>query len=324
MARHYLGPVASQEFFFIKREAFKRSPLCFYKDFHRLYKAPHSPHILQTRLKLEFKGQLTEQCELQPEPEEETSLALRLTHRCHLSGPQGSRLEQGVSVQRLGILGQKAEPAARPFYTKPKRAARISQVNRGSPAPPLGGPAPSGPVVWVVITTGSRRCPLGHRGSCGIRRHGRFGPCLAAQPLSGNCVENGSPFLCHSLRKMSSSLGGKSEPAKQSLKKPKLPEGRFDVPEGSHLEKEPLEICVILEQRFCFRKVNSASVQVTLGPWEPENSLQCSGGVGRKNPRGCYEFPDDVNPVTKEKGGPRGPEPTRYGDWERKGRCIDF
>ncbi|XP_061767055.1 succinate dehydrogenase assembly factor 4, mitochondrial [Nerophis ophidion] len=35
-------------------------------------------------------------------------------------------------------------------------------------------------------------------------------------------------------------------------------------------------------------------------------------------------FQDDVNPVTKEKGGPRGPEPTRYGDWERKGRCVDF
>lgn len=26
----------------------------------------------------------------------------------------------------------------------------------------------------------------------------------------------------------------------------------------------------------------------------------------------------------KEVGGPSGPEPTRYGDWERKGRCIDF
>lgn len=26
----------------------------------------------------------------------------------------------------------------------------------------------------------------------------------------------------------------------------------------------------------------------------------------------------------KEIGGPRGPEPTRYGDWEKKGRCIDF
>ena len=26
----------------------------------------------------------------------------------------------------------------------------------------------------------------------------------------------------------------------------------------------------------------------------------------------------------KEIGGPPGPEPTRYGDWEKKGRCIDF
>ena len=25
-----------------------------------------------------------------------------------------------------------------------------------------------------------------------------------------------------------------------------------------------------------------------------------------------------------ETGGPKGPEPTRYGDWERGGRCIDF
>lgn len=26
----------------------------------------------------------------------------------------------------------------------------------------------------------------------------------------------------------------------------------------------------------------------------------------------------------KEIGGPRGPEPTRYGDWERNGKCVDF
>lgn len=25
-----------------------------------------------------------------------------------------------------------------------------------------------------------------------------------------------------------------------------------------------------------------------------------------------------------EKGGPRGKEPTRFGDWERNGRCYDF
>jgi hypothetical protein len=29
-------------------------------------------------------------------------------------------------------------------------------------------------------------------------------------------------------------------------------------------------------------------------------------------------------PPAKEVGGPKGPEPTRYGDWERNGRCIDF
>lgn len=26
----------------------------------------------------------------------------------------------------------------------------------------------------------------------------------------------------------------------------------------------------------------------------------------------------------KEIGGPQGPEPTRFGDWERAGRCSDF
>ena len=30
------------------------------------------------------------------------------------------------------------------------------------------------------------------------------------------------------------------------------------------------------------------------------------------------------NPEIKEIGGPKGPEPTRFGDWERNGRCIDF
>ncbi|HTZ81023.1 MAG TPA: DUF1674 domain-containing protein [Stellaceae bacterium] len=31
---------------------------------------------------------------------------------------------------------------------------------------------------------------------------------------------------------------------------------------------------------------------------------------------------DPADPV--EIGGPSGPEPTRYGDWERNGRCTDF
>ncbi len=28
--------------------------------------------------------------------------------------------------------------------------------------------------------------------------------------------------------------------------------------------------------------------------------------------------------VSIERGGPAGPEPTRYGDWERKGIAVDF
>jgi hypothetical protein len=32
----------------------------------------------------------------------------------------------------------------------------------------------------------------------------------------------------------------------------------------------------------------------------------------------------DESVRSRELGGPAGLEPTRYGDWERKGRCIDF
>lgn len=43
------------------------------------------------------------------------------------------------------------------------------------------------------------------------------------------------------------------------------------------------------------------------------------------------EKPEAVKPAPPkpggkpiEHGGPKGPEPTRYGDWEKNGRCIDF
>lgn len=29
-------------------------------------------------------------------------------------------------------------------------------------------------------------------------------------------------------------------------------------------------------------------------------------------------------PMPVEKGGRKGPEPTRYGDWELNGKCVDF
>jgi len=33
-------------------------------------------------------------------------------------------------------------------------------------------------------------------------------------------------------------------------------------------------------------------------------------------------YEDKAKPV--EVGGQKGPEPTRYGDWEKAGRCSDF
>ena len=40
--------------------------------------------------------------------------------------------------------------------------------------------------------------------------------------------------------------------------------------------------------------------------------------------RSTEPVPIDDRAPPVEHGGPAGPEPTRYGDWERKGRCIDF
>ncbi len=41
------------------------------------------------------------------------------------------------------------------------------------------------------------------------------------------------------------------------------------------------------------------------------------GGAQPAERRGRDDKPREI-------GGPSGPEPTRYGDWEINGRCIDF
>jgi len=46
----------------------------------------------------------------------------------------------------------------------------------------------------------------------------------------------------------------------------------------------------------------------------------------KSSERGKADRPDLVGPPQKpgEIGGRKGPEPTRYGDWEVGGRCTDF
>ncbi len=78
------------------------------------------------------------------------------------------------------------------------------------------------------------------------------------------------------------------------------------------------------------------------GFWQNHSAMQNASEAGaetsisapstRKNPpvssadlstgRAAPASPAPHQPV--EIGGPPGPEPTRYGDWEKKGRCIDF
>ena len=36
------------------------------------------------------------------------------------------------------------------------------------------------------------------------------------------------------------------------------------------------------------------------------------------------EEPKPAPPKPREIDGPKGPEPTRYGEWEVNGRCTDF
>lgn len=62
----------------------------------------------------------------------------------------------------------------------------------------------------------------------------------------------------------------------------------------------------------------------------PEADQQPANATGGTPPKaapaeGAAPKPTPAAPSRKpEIGGPRGPEPTRYGDWEKAGRCIDF
>jgi hypothetical protein len=55
---------------------------------------------------------------------------------------------------------------------------------------------------------------------------------------------------------------------------------------------------------------------------EPETSPK-TPAAGTPEPRPVPAAPK-LPKMPKEIGGPKGPEPTRYGDWEQKGRCTDF
>ncbi len=52
-----------------------------------------------------------------------------------------------------------------------------------------------------------------------------------------------------------------------------------------------------------------------------EKVEKASGGTSKKPKPVRKEMAKEI---AKEIGGPAGPEPTRFGDWEKNGRCSDF
>ena len=85
---------------------------------------------------------------------------------------------------------------------------------------------------------------------------------------------------------------GEKEQRWLSTKTGNFPKGKFDEKHDKHTAKDNND------------DVDSATSEEEPDPYAP--------------------FPDDTNPLTGEIGGPKGPEPTRFGDWERKGRVTDF
>ncbi len=59
-------------------------------------------------------------------------------------------------------------------------------------------------------------------------------------------------------------------------------------------------------------------------PARPEISAMNAAVNTPVEEAGPKPAPKATPSLPREIGGPKGPEPTRYGDWEVKGRCSDF
>ncbi len=59
---------------------------------------------------------------------------------------------------------------------------------------------------------------------------------------------------------------------------------------------------------------------------DPHSQIPASDSAAAQPAGQDAEADSEVSPKvgSQEFGGRKGPEPTRYGDWEKQGRCIDF
>ena len=90
----------------------------------------------------------------------------------------------------------------------------------------------------------------------------------------------------------------------------------------------PCDIGGVVQNGF-----HSGTLRAMSDPVPTNNSKLSSGKSGQDAASGKKRVVEKAALTPKRKtgragefeiGGPEGPEPTRFGDWERKGRCIDF
>lgn len=68
---------------------------------------------------------------------------------------------------------------------------------------------------------------------------------------------------------------------------------------------------------------SDSAVAETVAPRKPL-SPQAQRALAEADERRSRAAQDSGQPGAKELQGPKGLEPTRYGDWEHKGICSDF
>lgn len=111
-----------------------------------------------------------------------------------------------------------------------------------------------------------------------------------------------SPFISFR-RQLTLSSPDLAEKKKSSLKKPVTPKGKFDLED----EAKKKELDQIREELRAKEEAEKAKDEM-------EEAAESE----------TYVMGELVNEETGERGGPKGQEPTEYGDWQRKGRVTDF
>jgi len=105
----------------------------------------------------------------------------------------------------------------------------------------------------------------------------------------------------------SSSATAGDKKGKSTLRKPFTPKGKFDL-EDDAKKKELDRIREELKMKEAAERMEEEEAEAKKKQAE-ENELA---------------FGERINEMTGERDGPKGQEPTEYGDWQRKGRVSDF